>query len=58
MTGKRRDWYISLYVNLYPKKIAVNKHGSLLNGRHAEILTERHTDDCNLPENAPRKKVN
>lgn len=38
------------------KKTTVNKHSSLLNGRLAKILTEMHTDVCNLSQNAPGNK--
>jgi len=46
-----------LYVKFISKENCYKKHGSLLNGRLAEILKEMHTDVCNLPQNAPRKKI-
>ena len=58
MTGEEKTGTFPCMESLYSKKMTVNKQGSLLNGRLAAILTERHSDVCNLPENAPRKKVN
>ena len=57
-TTTTRDWYISLIVKFISKKIAVNKHGSLLNGRLAEILKETYFDVCNFPQKASRIKIN
>ena len=48
--------YFILCKVYFSKKTAINKHGSLLNGRLAEILTEIHTDVCNLSQNAPGNK--
>ena len=54
---EKKDWYVSLYVKFISKENCYKKHGSLLNSRLAEILKEMHTDVCNLPQNAPRKKI-
>ena len=55
--GEKKDWYVSLYVKFISKENCYKKHGSLLNGRLAEILEEMHPDVCNFPQNAPRKKT-
>ena len=47
MTGKKKKIGIFHSMqSLYPKKIAVNKHSSLLTGRLAEILKEMYMDVC------------
>ena len=54
---KKRLVYFIVYISLYPKKTAVNKHGSLFIVQLAEILKKTHTEVCNLPQNAPGKNI-